>query len=94
MNSDLELPFPNPEEGFKHVADMSPIELSVVASKKMINIFFKWKKMGKDSQGHKYNFEDHVESLSKALAVLEVERILTIDQKNAIIKHLGGDGTK
>ena len=87
------LPFPDPEEGFKYMADMSPRDISVLASKKLINVLFLWKEAGIDAKGNKFNFEDNVEALANALTVLEIERILTINQKNAIIKHLS-DETK
>jgi hypothetical protein len=88
MTNNEALPFPNPEEGIKYMADLSPRQMSVLASKKLINLFFEWKETGKDASGHKYSFKDNIESLSSALTVLEIERILTIQQKNAIIEHL------
>ena len=70
------------------MADMSPHDMAITAAKNMINLFFKWKQQGKDARGHEYKFEDHVESLANALTILEADRILTLDQKDAIIKHL------
>ena len=84
-----QLPFPDPEKGFKYMANMTPKDMSVIASKKIINVLFMWKELGKDASGNEYKFKDNIVTLSNALTVLEMERILTIEQKNAIIKHLG-----
>ena len=86
------LPFPDENGGFKYMADMTGNDMAIMASKKIINVLYKWKEMGIDASGNKYEPTQQVETLSNALSVLEMARLLTISQKEAIINHLMKNG--
>jgi len=65
-------------------------DVSIRASKSMVNLFYKWKAKGDkgDANGAVYKPKEHIESLANAVTILEHAKIITEEQKGAIITYL------
>jgi hypothetical protein len=80
MGNVLPLPFEDNPTG----------DLRICASKRMINVMFKWKGRGSDANGKVFNFEEQVNRLMGAIAILQMNGEITQPQAEGIIKHLHG----
>ena len=71
----IEKVLPYPFEEFPDDAD-----IQVRLAKSMVNLFYKWKNKKIDDSGSKYVAEDHIDSLSRAVTILEQKGVLTPKQ--------------
>lgn len=78
------LPYP-----FEEFPDDEDLQIRV--SKSLINLFYKWKNKRMDDRGDPYIAEDHIDSLSRAVTILEQKKVLTPKQVGAIITYLMND---
>ena len=87
----IEKVIPYPFEEWPNDAD-----IGIRASKSMINLFYKWKNKGEkgDANGAVYNPNDHIQSIANAVTRLEIGKIITEEQKGAIITYLMNIETK
>ena len=83
------LPFPEEENTFAH-SGISSEQLSIMASKKLINTMFRWHEMKVDRDGNVFNFDDDEigSSLSKSLCCLRIYNAIKPEQVRGIIRHL------
>lgn len=66
-------------------------DISIRAAKGIVNCLYKWKNRITDASGNEYKAEDHVDSLSRAVSILEEKGVLTAKQVGAIITYLMND---
>jgi hypothetical protein len=66
-------------------------DMLIRVSKSMINLFYRWKNDIVDASGNKYEARKHIDQIANAVTRLEIKKVITNDQKSAIITYLMND---